>query len=212
MSSESNGKTVSRRDVLKGALATGGAIAVSTILPEKWIKPLIRGGVLPAHAQTSLPTATPGATSAPPATETPAPTRTQTTTPTNTPTATNTPTPTPTPTTVPGFRISGSSEDFNCQDGISLSVAVTEVNGGSAAGINMKVDVTYEYITASGVSPTGVTLSGVTVASGVAAFDPIPYTSIPNSVIGCHMHYYFADAINCTADCTRDTTLTDIGC
>ena len=53
-------KRISRRELLKLLAATGGAIAGSSILPNKWTRPLVETGVLPAHAQISeLPTPTP---------------------------------------------------------------------------------------------------------------------------------------------------------
>lgn len=42
-----------RRQLLKGVLAFGAAFGTASFLPEKWIKPVIRAGVLPAHAQAS---------------------------------------------------------------------------------------------------------------------------------------------------------------
>jgi hypothetical protein len=44
---------VSRRQALKVILAAGGSITAVAFLPEKWLKPVIRTGVLPVHAQTS---------------------------------------------------------------------------------------------------------------------------------------------------------------
>jgi len=41
-----------RRDALKALAATAGATTLAT-LPEKWTTPVVRVGVLPAHAQTS---------------------------------------------------------------------------------------------------------------------------------------------------------------
>jgi len=52
-----NEKKLGRRELLKALAATGGAVTAASILPGKWIKPVIEAGVLPAHAQTSeLPT------------------------------------------------------------------------------------------------------------------------------------------------------------
>jgi hypothetical protein len=45
---------LSRRDALKALAAIGGAAAASALLPEKWVKPVVEAGVLPAHAQTSV--------------------------------------------------------------------------------------------------------------------------------------------------------------
>jgi len=51
---------VSRRQLLKALIATGGAITASTLLPAKWSKPIVEVGVLPVHAQISPPlTSTP---------------------------------------------------------------------------------------------------------------------------------------------------------
>jgi hypothetical protein len=79
-------KKVSRRKAIKLITATVGAASLAN-LPNKWVKPVLKAGVLPAHAQTS-----------PTATATP----TNTSTPTNTPTNTPTSTPTNTPTATPG--------------------------------------------------------------------------------------------------------------
>jgi hypothetical protein len=46
---------VSRRRLLKVLVAAGGSVAASTLLPGKWVKPILRVGVLPVHAQTSQP-------------------------------------------------------------------------------------------------------------------------------------------------------------
>jgi hypothetical protein len=45
---------LSRREVLKALAAIGGAAAASSFLPEKWVKPVVETGVLPAHAQSSV--------------------------------------------------------------------------------------------------------------------------------------------------------------
>jgi len=42
-----------RRQLLKILAAAGGVITVSSILPSKWLKPAVTGGVLPVHAQAS---------------------------------------------------------------------------------------------------------------------------------------------------------------
>lgn len=44
---------VSRRRLLKIAVAAGGAVAASTVLPGRWMKPVANLGYLPAHAQVS---------------------------------------------------------------------------------------------------------------------------------------------------------------
>jgi hypothetical protein len=53
-----NDSTISRRELLKILSAGGGALAASAFLPAKWVKPLIKVGVLPAHAQASMYTIT----------------------------------------------------------------------------------------------------------------------------------------------------------
>lgn len=42
-----------RRRLLKALAVSGGAIAVTTIVPGEWVRPVIEVGSLPAHAQTS---------------------------------------------------------------------------------------------------------------------------------------------------------------
>ena len=44
---------IKRRGLIKALAAGGGAAMLSTMLPGSWLKPVIRVGVLPAHAQTS---------------------------------------------------------------------------------------------------------------------------------------------------------------
>jgi hypothetical protein len=44
---------ISRRTLLKVIAAAGGSLAASTMLPGKWVKPVLKVGVLPVHAQTS---------------------------------------------------------------------------------------------------------------------------------------------------------------
>jgi hypothetical protein len=51
---ESSRRRVSRRRLLKTLAVTGGVAAASTMLPNKWAKPVVQVGVLPAHAQVSL--------------------------------------------------------------------------------------------------------------------------------------------------------------
>jgi hypothetical protein len=43
-----------RRQLLKTILAAGGGLSASALLPAKWLKPVMKSGVLPAHAQTSI--------------------------------------------------------------------------------------------------------------------------------------------------------------
>jgi hypothetical protein len=44
---------ISRREVLMTLAATGVALTASSILPSTWSKPVVEGGVLSAHAQSS---------------------------------------------------------------------------------------------------------------------------------------------------------------
>lgn len=48
------GSRLSRHELLKALTALGGAAAASSLLPERWSKPEIGAGVLPAHAQGTL--------------------------------------------------------------------------------------------------------------------------------------------------------------
>jgi len=53
-------RTISRRQLLKALIASGGAVTAATLLPCEWRTPAVEVGVLPAHAQVSAtPTATP---------------------------------------------------------------------------------------------------------------------------------------------------------
>jgi hypothetical protein len=47
-------RTLGRREALEALAAVGSAVAASVLLPEKWIKPVVEAGVLPAHAQASV--------------------------------------------------------------------------------------------------------------------------------------------------------------
>jgi hypothetical protein len=47
-------KPITRRQLLKALLAAGGGLTASAMLPAKWLKPVVKSGVLPAHAQTSI--------------------------------------------------------------------------------------------------------------------------------------------------------------
>ena len=44
---------ITRRQALKTILAAGGGIGAAAFLPSHWLKPVVRSGVLPAHAQAS---------------------------------------------------------------------------------------------------------------------------------------------------------------
>lgn len=84
---------ISRRKALKILAAAAGTVTLTSVMGQ-WMKPVLRVGVLPAHAQTSgLPSSTPTAT----------PTGTATSTPTATPTSTATPTATATPQIIQGL-------------------------------------------------------------------------------------------------------------
>jgi hypothetical protein len=45
---------ITRRELLKAILAAGGGLTASAMLPAKWLKPVVKSGVLPVHAQTSI--------------------------------------------------------------------------------------------------------------------------------------------------------------
>jgi hypothetical protein len=52
-------QTAGRRRLLKALIASGGAVAASTLLPSKWSEPKVEVGMLPVHAQaTTVPTPT----------------------------------------------------------------------------------------------------------------------------------------------------------
>jgi hypothetical protein len=46
-------KQISRRELLKVLTAAAGGITATAFLPSGWIKPVVKSGVLPVHAQTS---------------------------------------------------------------------------------------------------------------------------------------------------------------
>lgn len=52
-------KKITRRDLLKALIAGSGGIVAAGFVPEKWLKPVVKSGVLPVHAQASAPTPTP---------------------------------------------------------------------------------------------------------------------------------------------------------
>ena len=47
-------KQINRRKMLKGVLAAGGAITAAAFLDGKWLKPVVKTGILPVHAQASV--------------------------------------------------------------------------------------------------------------------------------------------------------------
>ena len=47
-------KQINRRKMLKGVLAAGGAITAAAFLDGKWLKPVVKTGILPVHAQASI--------------------------------------------------------------------------------------------------------------------------------------------------------------
>lgn len=52
-------KKITRRDALKAIIAGSSGIVAAGFVPEKWLKPVVKTGVLPVHAQASSPTPTP---------------------------------------------------------------------------------------------------------------------------------------------------------
>ena len=57
MSEESSNfqKQINRREMLKkGALATGAAVTAAAFLDGKWLKSVVKTGILPVHAQASM--------------------------------------------------------------------------------------------------------------------------------------------------------------
>ena len=53
-SEEQQENSLSRRELLKVLVATGGGLVAAAFLPGRWLKPLVSAGVLPVHAQGSL--------------------------------------------------------------------------------------------------------------------------------------------------------------
>jgi hypothetical protein len=47
-------KLISRRQLLKILLAAGGGLTAAAFLPAQWLKPVVKAGVLPVHAQSSI--------------------------------------------------------------------------------------------------------------------------------------------------------------
>ena len=52
-SPEKESSTIDRRKMLKTTLALGGAITAAAFLEGKWLKPVVKSGILPVHAQSS---------------------------------------------------------------------------------------------------------------------------------------------------------------
>jgi hypothetical protein len=46
-------QVLNRREALKALAALGGAAAAGALVPESWVKPVVKAGVVPAHAQSS---------------------------------------------------------------------------------------------------------------------------------------------------------------
>jgi hypothetical protein len=53
MAPNNQSKKITRREALKALTAAGGAVLTGAMLPDKWAKPVVGSGVLPAHAQAS---------------------------------------------------------------------------------------------------------------------------------------------------------------
>jgi hypothetical protein len=50
---EQREREVARRRLLKTLVAAGGVFTASSVLPAKWLRPLVEMGMLPSHAQAS---------------------------------------------------------------------------------------------------------------------------------------------------------------
>jgi hypothetical protein len=50
---QENDEKLNRRELLKILAAGGTALAASAIIPDRWSKPVVGSGVLPAHAQST---------------------------------------------------------------------------------------------------------------------------------------------------------------
>lgn len=53
MTSNTSHSSIDRRDLIKVLGASSGALVAAAFLPERWVKPSVNAGVLPAHAQAS---------------------------------------------------------------------------------------------------------------------------------------------------------------
>lgn len=149
---------ISRRNALKILTAAAGATTLAN-LPGQWMKPVLRAGVLPAHAQTSgLPTANPTATTAP--------TNTPTATPTNTPTSTPTPTATATPQIIQGSLLASVEWSFEVGE-IDLDLEVFDPGDNAWATPATPSTLTLAHSGDAGLGGGG--LETVNSTSGVVA-------------------------------------------
>lgn len=211
MPSDEKDQSISRRDLLKAAIAAGGAVSVTSIVPEKWISPLIKGGVLPVHAQTSnpLPTNTPGLDAPTKAPATATPTSTATATPTQTATATATPT--PTATAIPVFQIASHDEDFTCDGGGTIFswVVISCSSGGSLSGVTMRATITYTDWEGTFISTD--TQTQPTDGAGKATFQ---ITGFPQNAGHGQITYTFDQPSQCTSEtnCQQQAFEFGMGC
>jgi hypothetical protein len=51
---EQQEKAVARRQLIKILIAAGSVFTASSVLPTKWIRPIVELGMLPSHAQASV--------------------------------------------------------------------------------------------------------------------------------------------------------------
>jgi hypothetical protein len=148
-------ETLSRRQLLKALAATGGAVSASSLLPGKWVKPVVEVGLLPAHAQV-----------------------------TPTPMLTPTPTPTPTPTEEPlMYSVECDSTpgggDLTLRQGLveDIQPRIEVISGtGPVAGITATMTVN----TVQGPTPTfspALPQTTTTNASGQAVFGDLQVTN-----------------------------------
>lgn len=178
-------KKVSRRQALKLLTATAGAATMASV-PNKWVKPILKAGVLPAHAQTSTPvppatstnTPTSTPTNTPTSTPTNTPTSTPTNTPTNTPTSTPTNTPTATATTGPtSMTCTGEINDLGSTDIYFSNVSATLNLAVSGVSVSLRITVTDDFgNTRGGPTDYGPEL---TDASGIASFSDVDISYTP---------------------------------
>lgn len=175
MSNPDNQVRISRRHLLKLIAAAGGGLGASLILPSKWVKPVMRTGVLPVHAQTSQVAK---------ATQAPVPTQ---------------------PPVVTKYDIVNSTEverfdDITFTNYLDLTVTIQSAGNGIAMQATYQ-----PYDSGGAALPvSSVTLTGSTSA-GVATFTPInlrPLYDI-NNIYSLHITYSFATAAECSTTCTR---------